>query len=50
MDLICVEWQTFVWKVILAPWRCGLVASFPPDTEETGAMGRNIEARQGIRS
>jgi hypothetical protein len=26
----------------------GLVTSTPPATEETGAMGREIESRQGI--
>jgi hypothetical protein len=30
------------------PWRRGLVVSSPPATEETGAMGREIESRQGI--
>jgi hypothetical protein len=29
------------------PWRRGLVVSSPPNTEETGAMGREIESRQG---
>jgi hypothetical protein len=29
-------------------WRRGLVVSSPPATEETGAMGREIESRQGI--
>jgi hypothetical protein len=29
-------------------WRLGLVVSSPPATEETGAMGREIESRQGI--
>jgi hypothetical protein len=29
------------------PWRSGLVVSSPPATEETGAMGREIESRQG---
>jgi hypothetical protein len=28
------------------PWRRGLVVSSPPATEETGAMGREIESRQ----
>jgi hypothetical protein len=30
------------------PWRSGLVVMSPPATEETGAMGRGIESRQGI--
>jgi hypothetical protein len=30
------------------PWRRGLVLSSPPATVETGAMGREIESRQGI--
>jgi hypothetical protein len=30
------------------PWRRGLVVSSPPATEETGAMGRGVESRQGI--
>jgi hypothetical protein len=30
------------------PWRSGLVVLSPPATEETGAMGREIESRQGI--
>jgi hypothetical protein len=29
-------------------WRRGLVVSSPSATEETGAMGREIESRQGI--
>jgi hypothetical protein len=29
------------------PWRRGHVVSSPPATEETGAMGREIESRQG---
>jgi hypothetical protein len=29
------------------PWRRGLVASSPPASEKTGAMGRVIESRQG---
>jgi hypothetical protein len=29
------------------PWRLGLVVSSPPATEETGAMGREIESRRG---
>jgi hypothetical protein len=32
------------------PWLHGLVVlSSPPATEETGAMGREIESRQGIQ-
>jgi hypothetical protein len=31
-------------------WRRGLVISSPPATEETGAMGSEIESRQGIHS
>jgi hypothetical protein len=31
-------------------WRRGLVESSPPVTEETGAMGREIESRQGMYS
>jgi hypothetical protein len=30
------------------PWRPGLVVSSLPATEETRAMGREIESRQGI--
>jgi hypothetical protein len=30
-------------------WRCGLLASSPPDTEETGTMGREFESRQDKR-
>jgi hypothetical protein len=38
----------YVKKFISRPgWR-GLVISSPPTTEETGAMGREIESRQGI--
>jgi hypothetical protein len=29
-------------------WRRGLVVTSPPATEEIGAMGREIESRQGI--
>jgi hypothetical protein len=32
----------------VSPWRRGLVVLYPPATEETGAMGREIESRQGI--
>jgi hypothetical protein len=32
----------------LIPWRRGLVVSSPPATEETKAMGRETESRQGI--
>jgi hypothetical protein len=32
---------------VIHPWRRGLVVSSPPATEETGAMGREIESRQG---
>jgi hypothetical protein len=28
------------------PWRRGLVVLYPPATEETGGMGREIESRQ----
>jgi hypothetical protein len=30
------------------PWRRGLVISSPPATEETGAVGREIESLHGI--
>jgi hypothetical protein len=30
------------------PWRHGLVELSPPATEDSGAMGREIESRQGI--
>jgi hypothetical protein len=30
------------------PWRRGLVVSSPHATEETGAMGREIESSQGV--
>jgi hypothetical protein len=30
------------------PWRLGLVVTSPLTTEEIGAMGREIESRQGI--
>jgi hypothetical protein len=30
------------------PWWRGLVVSSPYATDETGAMGREIESRQGI--
>jgi hypothetical protein len=33
---------------IFRPWRRGLVASFLPTFEETGAMGREFESRQVI--
>jgi hypothetical protein len=33
---------------VVLPWRRGLVVSSPPTTEETGAMGREIESRQGM--
>jgi hypothetical protein len=33
----------------IAPWRRGLVVSSPPATEETGAMGREIESHLGIQ-
>jgi hypothetical protein len=36
------------WKLINLPWRCGLLLSTPPATEETAAMGRKTESRQGI--
>jgi hypothetical protein len=32
----------------MKPWRHGLVESSPTATEETEAMGREIEFRQGI--
>jgi hypothetical protein len=32
----------------MKPWRHGLVESSPTATEETEAMGREIESRQGI--
>jgi hypothetical protein len=32
----------------ILPWRRGLVISSLPATVETGAMGREIESRQGI--
>jgi hypothetical protein len=32
----------------LLPFRRGLVVSSPPATDETGAMGREIESGQGI--
>jgi hypothetical protein len=32
----------------LTPWRRDLVVSSPPTTEETGAMGREVESRKGI--
>jgi hypothetical protein len=37
---------TYVEKVTEKSWRCGLVVSSPPATEETGARGREIESRQ----
>jgi hypothetical protein len=36
------------YKTQKMPWRRGLVVSSPQATEETGAMGRAIESRQGI--
>jgi hypothetical protein len=30
------------------PWWCCLVVLSPPATEETGAMGREVESRRGI--
>jgi hypothetical protein len=33
----------------VVPWRRRLLVASPPATEETGAMGREIESRQGIR-
>jgi hypothetical protein len=30
------------------PRQRGLVVTFPPATEKTGAMGRKIESRQGV--
>jgi hypothetical protein len=30
------------------PWRCGLGVPSTPATEDTGAMDREIESRQGI--
>jgi hypothetical protein len=35
--------------IVCLPWRRGQVVSSPPSTEETEAMGREIESRQGIR-
>jgi hypothetical protein len=35
-------------EMFSSPWRRGLVVSSPPTTEETGAMDREIESRQGI--
>jgi hypothetical protein len=35
-------------KVKKKPWLRGLVLLSPPVTEETGAMGREIETRKGI--
>jgi hypothetical protein len=37
-------------KIALAAWSTYLVLSSPPDTEETGAMGRVIESRHGNHS
>jgi hypothetical protein len=33
---------------VFEPWRRGLVVTSPPATEEIGAIGREIESRQGI--
>jgi hypothetical protein len=30
------------------PWRRGLLVSSPPANEQAGAMGRDIESRQGM--
>jgi hypothetical protein len=35
-------------SLIFKPWRRGLVVLSPPATYESGAMGREIESRQGI--
>jgi hypothetical protein len=32
----------------LSAWYTYIVVSYPPATEEIGAMGREIESRQGI--
>jgi hypothetical protein len=40
-------WSWFV-NCICLPWRLGLVLSYPPATEETGAMCREIKSRRGI--
>jgi hypothetical protein len=48
------ECQIFSWhnikngKRYTKPWRCVLLVSSLPATGETGAMGREIESRQGI--
>jgi hypothetical protein len=40
--------QNLVQEINLWHWRRGLVVSSPFATQETGAMGREIESRQGI--
>jgi hypothetical protein len=35
-------------NIMKSPWQRGLVVSCPPATEETGAMGREIESRQSM--
>jgi hypothetical protein len=37
----------FLLEIKASNWRSGPVVSFPPATEETGAMGVEIEPRQG---
>jgi hypothetical protein len=47
--LCCITLATQIIKNFLdLPWRRGLVVSSPPNTEETGALGREIESCQGI--
>jgi hypothetical protein len=43
-----IKHMSSVFKKISRPWRAGLVVTSPPDAEETGAMGREIESRRGI--
>jgi hypothetical protein len=42
------HWFVYEQTNVGQPWRRGLVVSVPLTIEETGAMGREIESRQGI--
>jgi hypothetical protein len=44
----CIGVRKIYKKSIFKLWRRGLVISSPPSTEDIGAMGREIESRQGI--
>jgi hypothetical protein len=49
-SFLCTYVHTYVCGMYIQrlPWLRGLVVSSPAATEETGAMGREVESLQGI--